>query len=599
MDKINIFLVKKTVLFVVLGLLVIFWLVPFIWGKTRLPPRVYLGKVALSGGVDWAGKKIDTEVSRYESSPYILFFQNKKVGITPNEIGIQIDKDRTFKNLLDALSIGSFTPKHTLRWWQCLFWGYKTPIFYSIDLDKFKSTTRNKLGLILSPMVDSKISLKGNQIEVVPSKEGEGIDEMLLAAQVIQEVKEWEHGDIRIRPSVVRPEISTKEALAMKKEIEKLIAYPFVFRAQGQNFNIPPQVLLSLVDFQKQKSQESANVDQREDIKTIANVVLSGQRFGASQNDYQLIWDVNRQAVEGFLKREIEGTIYREKKNGVLAFDGAAIKEIQPSQSELTIDTDNALEIIVKAFRESKYFIDLPVKENPAPISLTKAQEIGVNTLIGRGESNFTGSPKNRRHNIGVGASKFNGAIIPKGEIFSFLKTLGPVDQNTGYLPELVIKKDKTVPEYGGGMCQVSSTCFRAAVNSGLRVVERQNHAYPVQYYSPQGTDATVYIPKPDLKFINDTPGDILIQTRIEGNLLFFDFFGQSGGRKVELEGPRTWDKKPDGSMRAEWIQRVYDQDGKLMFQKNFLSKYESPSKFPHPADEKPPKENKKKKKKN
>jgi vancomycin resistance protein YoaR len=78
-------------------------------------------------------------------------------------------------------------------------------------------------------------------------------------------------------------------------------------------------------------------------------------------------------------------------------------------------------------------------------------------------------------------------------------------------LPELVIKKEGTVPEFGGGLCQVSSTAFRAAMNGGLPITQRRNHAYAVQYYAPQGTDATIYPGVVDLKFINDTPGDILI----------------------------------------------------------------------------------------
>ena len=294
----------------------------------------------------------------------------------------------------------------------------------------------------------------------------------------------------------------------------------------------------------------------------------------------------------------MQGQIYRKPINGTLNYSAGTIQEITPSQSEVTTDMEKAIPLVVDSFSRKEYFIELPVKETPAQVSLAKIKELEIETLVGRGESDFTGSPKNRRHNIAVGASKFNGVVIGKGEEFSFLKTLGPVDKSTGYLPELVIKVDKTIPEYVGGMCQVSTTCFRAEVNAGLRTTERQNHAYPVQYYSPQGTDATVYIPHPDLKFVNDTPGPILIQTRIASNTLTFEFFGKSDGRTVALEGPRTFDKKSDGSMKAEWIQRVYAQDGNLMFQKNFLSKYDSPSKYPHPGDEKPPKEEKKKKKK-
>jgi vancomycin resistance protein YoaR len=80
------------------------------------------------------------------------------------------------------------------------------------------------------------------------------------------------------------------------------------------------------------------------------------------------------------------------------------------------------------------------------------------------------------------------GVIIKPGEEFSFNHYLGPVKAEQGFLPELVIKRTGTVPELGGGLCQVSSTTFRAAMNAGLPITQRKNHAYAVQYYSPQGT---------------------------------------------------------------------------------------------------------------
>jgi len=156
------------------------------------------------------------------------------------------------------------------------------------------------------------------------------------------------------------------------------------------------------------------------------------------------------------------------------------------------------------------------------------------------------------------------------------------VGPKEGYLPELVIKKGETIPEYGGGLCQVSSTAFRGAVQAGLEITERQNHAYPVRYYSPQGTDATIYPPHPDLRFKNNTPAYILIQTKIKGNKLYFEFYGSDDGRKVELIGPKTYDKKEDGSMKAVWTEKVSDKDGNPVLEKKFYSIYKSPALYPH-----------------
>src|SRR3990167_5340600 len=199
--------------------------------------------------------------------------------------------------------------------------------------------------------------------------------------------------------------------------------------------------------------------------------------------------------------------------------------------------------------------------------------------VVGRGESNFAGSPANRRVNIRVGAEKYHGLIIKPGQEFSFNEFLGDVDAAHGFLPELVIKRDGLKPEFGGGLCQVSSTAFRAAMNTGLPIVERKNHAYAVQYYAPQGTDATIYPGSVDLRFVNDTPAHILIWPYIKDtNKLVFEFYGTKDSRKVTLQKPFSYDRKSDGSMKAEWT-RIVEKDGKTATS-TFKSVYQSPALF-------------------
>jgi vancomycin resistance protein YoaR len=122
---------------------------------------------------------------------------------------------------------------------------------------------------------------------------------------------------------------------------------------------------------------------------------------------------------------------------------------------------------------------------------------------------------------------------------------------------ELVIKGDKTTPEYGGGLCQVGTTTFRVALNTGLPIIERRNHSYRVSYYEPAGTDATIYDPSPDLKFVNDTAGHILIQTKITGNTLRFEFWGTSDGRQVTQTKPEIYNITQPGPTKIVETQEL------------------------------------------
>jgi vancomycin resistance protein YoaR len=269
--------------------------------------------------------------------------------------------------------------------------------------------------------------------------------------------------------------------------------------------------------------------------------------------------------------------INQPTKAARLVIEGEWAQEFEPGQDGQALDIYAASKLLI----DGESTIELPVLISKSTSSLSETNDLGINELVAVGESNFKGSPRNRIHNVTLGASKFQGLIVEPGEEFSFNKYLGDVDGENGYLPELVIKKTGTVPEFGGGLCQVSSTAFRAAMNAGLPITARRNHSYAVQYYAPQGTDATIYPGVQDFKFKNDLSSSLLIRTRIEGTKLYFDFYGSKDDRKVTFDGPYQFDKKTSGAMKAIWTRWV-EKDGEKVEQV-FNSTYQSPALF-HPT---------------
>lgn len=250
---------------------------------------------------------------------------------------------------------------------------------------------------------------------------------------------------------------------------------------------------------------------------------------------------------------------------------------------------EESVALLLRAFQTSeteRLRIALPTEITQPKIVAADRERLGLKELVGEGRTNFKGSPKNRIYNIKRALEQFENVIIAPGEEFSFVDYLGEVDGEHGYLPELVIKNNQTTPEFGGGICQVSTTVFRAAIYSGLKITQRRNHAYPVKYYTPYGMDATVYIPKPDLAFVNNTPGAILIQSTIEGTELIFRFYGTKDGRVVTIDGPHILERGGDGSMKTVFSQLVTDSSGASIINDSFWSNYKSPSLFPHPGEE-------------
>lgn len=182
------------------------------------------------------------------------------------------------------------------------------------------------------------------------------------------------------------------------------------------------------------------------------------------------------------------------------------------------------------------------------------AETMGIRELLGYGTSNYSGSPGNRTKNIANGARLVGGSIVKPDEEFSLLATLRPFNIENGYLPELVIKEKRTVPEVGGGLCQIGTTTFRATMASGLPVTQRQNHSYRVVYYEPAGTDATIYDPAPDFRFSNDTGSNIVIITKVlPKSRLRFEFWGTRDGRVEKQSAVKLWNEtKPPAAKLIE-----------------------------------------------
>lgn len=254
-------------------------------------------------------------------------------------------------------------------------------------------------------------------------------------------------------------------------------------------------------------------------------------------------WEIRQEALDAFLEEYIIPKVEHDAEDvrifrgedGNIQFEGVGMFGKK-------IDREKTRVLLEKALQEGVDRIELPVEIIP-PVVMVEDEELkdmGIRELVSVGESDFSGSTWARMQNVEVGSLRFNGYLVPQGATGSFNDQLGPVDASQGYLPELVIVGPKLDKEYGGGLCQVSSTAFRAALLAGLPIVERYPHSFAVHYYEPWGTDATIYPGHKDMKFVNDTPGALLMQTTMnrETHILQFHFYGTKDDRSVKLFGP-------------------------------------------------------------
>src|SRR3989344_2173226 len=315
-----------------------------------------------------------------------------------------------------------------------------------------------------------------------------------------------------------------------------------------------------------------------------------------TRNDFSLVSLINSVVLDKNLEQpgkifdpatinqieDLTAQINQSTENAKLILQNGKAEEFNPGQNGQALDIYS----LAQSLQSDALLVGLPVLISEPKIKLSQTNTLGINELVAAGESDFSGSPANRVHNISVGSKKYDGVIIKPLEEFSFNKFLGDVDAEHGFLPELVIKPDGLVPEFGGGLCQVSTTAFRAAMNAGLPITARRNHSFAVKYYAPQGSDGTIYPGSADLKFINDLPASLLIHTKIVGRKLYFEFYGTKDSLTITFDGPTQYDKKPDGSMKATWTKHV-TKNGQLVTQV-FKSTYLPPALFHRDAVEQP-----------
>lgn len=254
----------------------------------------------------------------------------------------------------------------------------------------------------------------------------------------------------------------------------------------------------------------------------------------------------------------IKDSYNKPAKNALFEFKNNRVTSFRKEEYGQEIDEDKFYKDLNRFFdsliknKETKknYFLYLYLKKIKPEITLSSLNNFGIEELIAIGQSDFSHSIPERIHNLTLAASKFHGLLIPPNKVFSFNENLGEVSSLTGYKPAYIIKDGKTILGDGGGVCQVSTTLFRASLNAGLEIIERHPHAYRVHYYENDmgpGFDASVFSPLVDLKIKNNTNSYILIQTEVDNNnyLLFFKLYGKKDDRQIEISQPIVWDVVP------------------------------------------------------
>ena len=417
---------------------------------------------------------------------------------------LALNINQTMGNAYDSGRQGNFFTNalNRLAYWVI---GKDIPIIYSLNEETLLDHLQVNFSELESPPVNASLDFNDSQVKVIGEKSGFVFDYQKAIVELRKNIESLNFKTVNMELVFAEPVVKQAEAQAVISSIENLLQADFISLSHDGNYwRIDQATLISWLEFQK-----------LDDAITIG---------------------VNKEKAEEFLK-EVATDINVTAIDAKFELKGNRVSEFQSSRDGKKLNIEESYSALNDQIQNGVTAdLELSVEVDPAKVATSDLNDLGITDLLGRGTSNFSGSPVNRRHNIKVGVDSLDGILIAPGEDFSLMEALGEIDGEHGYLQELVIKGNRTIPEYGGGLCQIGSTTFRAALWSGLPITARRNHSYRVRYYEPAGMDATIYDPAPDMRFLNDTGHHILFIARMEGDDLIFEFYGKPDGRQVSIE---------------------------------------------------------------
>lgn len=369
-----------------------------------------------------------------------------------------------------------------------------------------------------------------------------------------------------------QPAAVTSSTLEARKEnLEPFVRSPMLLTFEGKSWPIPTGELLSWLSY------SNGITPLRQDMV---------QNYYHQQPGSLVQVGLDSSRIKSYLS-SIAKEINRKALDAILTVEGERATVFQQSQDGRAVDLGTTTQAISDNILSSS-----PVKSIPLTVVVTKADvtsdtidQLGIKELLSEGVSYFPGSSANRLTNVRVGAKRYNGVLLKPGQVFSFGELLGKVGPEQGYKEGRVILEGRTESQYGGGLCQVSSTAFRAALLAGLPILERYNHSFAVDYYTQPygvpGVDATIYYPSVDFKFKNDTKNYILIQTETVGTTLKFRFYGTKEKTGV-IRGPYFISGDNDATKPSKTVfYRDIVVNGQVAKTTTFYTTYRSSLDFP------------------
>ncbi len=373
---------------------------------------------------------------------------------------------------------------------------------------------------------NARLVRSGSNIDIREDTTGLEIDLEQVREDTIAAVSTGRTHTIELSTRVVPPDVTAADLAGAKEDAIILVGEPVIFSHDGEHY-----------DFSTEELTGALAIDR--DGKATLNLENLQPRMD-----------------------DIARAVLKPAKNVTLGWDGG-VQVLEDDEDGLGVDMETFKAKLLETARSTERTVELPVEVLKAGARTDNVDELGLEAHIAYGSSSFAGSSETRYLNVVAACNNVSYKLVPPGESFSFNDQMGPISLDNGFVEGSIIQGDWTASDLGGGVCQVSTTVFRAALNAGFKFNEWYAHGWRLPFYeadgSPPGMDAAIYQPnnadeyEKDLIFENPLDSWLLLMMIVDGDTAYAHLYGKPNGWTVEVFEPRVSEPKDPG----EPVERV------------------------------------------
>lgn len=507
------FLKNKKIKYILIAFLIIGFFYFFFELKysQKIYPNIYIGEVKIGGLSKEEAKLIINErINNVNQEGIKFLYKEKEIIVYPIESSFDAELVNNLINfkvnetINEALLIGR--NGKLLEKFNLLF--NKKNISIKIDLREEEITNNLRDVFSFYYPQDSYFYLESNVLKIEKEKAGDIIDYKKGIQKLKDNLGNLNFSNISLAGQYTNANITEENCLSIRNNLQQILDLtPITLEYEMKKIKINKDDLLDIINLLKK--------------------------------DNEIIIEIDREKTEQYIKENISVQIDQTPRLPKFNLNNGLVENFQPGMEGRKLDLEKTTERLITLIEEPFKNFYLPVEK--IILESSYSNELEIKEIIGKYILGFASSTTDRISNISNGSKAINGLLLKPGEEFSLIKTLGKIDESNGYVKEAIIKNNSIYYEFGGGLCHLSTTLFRAVLNSGLPVTMRQNHSYHMSYYEPAGMDATIYDPLPDFKFVNDTEKYILIQAEVREEGLSIELWGTNDGRIINMSEPTIY----------------------------------------------------------